>query len=113
MDLKEKGVESNPNLEVVLHIAPQSQSYAFNYPNAGIKVNIIKEALLLLSLSKLGNGAISDVFPIDTWYLFFTRPLKLGPRIVCHERLNFQVQTVTLNPLNSTQPQTPQKIKAS
>jgi len=34
-------------------------------------VNITKEALFSFSISKLRNGAIYDVFPMDAWYIFW------------------------------------------
>ena len=110
MDLKEKEVESNPNLEVILPIFPQSHSYPLHCPNLGIEVNITKEALRLFSMSKLSNEAIYDVFPKDACYLFFGRPFKFFPKNLFHERSNFHDQTLTLNLLNCPQPQTPLKL---
>jgi len=81
LNLEENKVESKVNLEVVLPIASNTNSYAPHYPNLGIEVHITKEALLSFSMSKLRNDVIYDVFPVDAYYLFFGRPLKISPRL--------------------------------
>ena len=104
VDMEEKEFESKLNLEVVLPIIVQFYSYPLHFPNLRIEVIITMEALLSFSMSKLRNDAIYDVFPMYTWYLFFGKPLKFGPKIVSHETPNFSVRTLTLNLLNSPQP---------
>ena len=85
LDLEEKDVESKPTLEVVLC------TYCFLHPllyfplsQFEIEENISKEALLLFSMSKLKNKVVYDIFPMDAWNVFFGRPSKFGPKIICH-----------------------------
>ena len=106
----QKDDESKPILQVELPTISLCNSYSLHCLNLETEVTIT-EALLLFSMSKWRNETIYDVFPMDVWYLFFRRPLNFGPKIVFHARPNFQVQTFTLNLLNSHQPQTPQKLK--
>jgi len=71
LEIKEKVVESKTTLEVMLPTDSQTHSCALHFPNLGVKVNIINQALFSLSMSNIRDEALYEMFSLSACHTLF------------------------------------------